>query len=214
VDLTEVVAGCLRRWYVLLVVVPLFVLLAGHLAQGAQPSWTATATLVVVPSPGLAVARDPAVGEDGPGDTNPFGSPATLALLVSRTVDVGDRGMDLPAGATTSASWDGLRPSLVLLSATAADPAGARTALAAARDAARAALADLQDRQGVGADAAFLAVSGSGPDAPGLDRPARTRMAVVVVAAGGLAAVTVAVALDTALLRRRSTSTPDRGVPQ
>jgi uncharacterized protein involved in exopolysaccharide biosynthesis len=212
VDLTEVARACLRRWWVPLVVVPLFVLVAGHLVADARPSWTAAATLVVVPSPGLALARDPATGEDGravgPGDTNPYGSPATLALLISRTVAADGALAGLPPGASATASWDGLRPSLVLLAASGADPVAARAALAAAQDAARSALADLQTDQGVPVDARFLAVAGAGPDDPGLVRPHRTRMAVVVVVAGGLAAVTLAVALDTSLVRRRSTTTP------
>jgi hypothetical protein len=117
-DLTDVVRACLRRWYVVLVVVPAFVLLALQLSQGVRPSWSASATLVVVPSPALAAARDPAVGEDGPGDTNPFTAAATLSLLVSRTVATDGVLTGVPQDTSATASWDGLRPSLVLLSAT------------------------------------------------------------------------------------------------
>lgn len=206
-DLTEVVAGCLRRWWVLLLVVPLFVLLALQLGGDARPTWSATASLVVVPSPSLAVARDPAAGDLSPGDTNPFGSAATLALLVSRTASTGAALPGLPAGATATASWDGLRPSFVLLEATAATPADADRALQLVRAAAGAALTDLQAQPGVTADALFDLVPGAGPDAPGRTSPDRARLTVLVVAAGGLAAATTAVALDTALRRRRTTTT-------
>jgi hypothetical protein len=210
VDLTEVVAGCLRRWWVLLVV-PLFALLALQLGADARPTWSATASLVVVPSPSLALARDPAAGDAATGDSNPFGSAATLALLVSRTASTGSALEGLPPGATATASWDGLRPSFVLLESTAADAADADRALQLVRAAADAALADLQAQPGVGADALFTLVPGAGPDEPGRTSPDRTRLTVLVTAAGGLAAVTVAVALDTALRRRRTHPEPTPG---
>jgi hypothetical protein len=203
VDLTDVVRACLRRWYVLLVVVPAFALLALHLGQGVRPSWSASATLVVVPSPGLTAARDPAVGEDGPGDTNPFTAAATLSLLVSRSVATDGVLAGVPAGTSATASWDGLRPSLVLLNATGTRREDTAVALDVAVDGARQVLADLQTDQGVAPDAAFIAVPGAGSDAPGRTTPDRRRLVVVVTAAGVLAAVTIATALDAALRRRR-----------
>jgi hypothetical protein len=203
VDLIDVVRACLRRWYVVLVVVAVFALLALHLGQGVRPSWSASATLVVVPSPGLTAARDPAIGEDGPGDTNPFTSASTLSLLVSQSVATEGVLTDVPPGTTATASWDGLRPSLVLLSSTGAAREDAAMALDAAVDGAQQVLADLQTAQGVAPDAAFIAVPGAGADAPVQITPDRRRMVVVISGAGALAAVTVATALDTALRRRR-----------
>ncbi|CCH85911.1 conserved protein of unknown function [Modestobacter italicus] len=202
-DLMDVARGCLRRWYVLLLVVPLAAGVALHLGQGARATWSASATLVVVPSPELTAARDPAIGEDGPGDTNPFSSAATLALLVSRAVATDTVLTGLPSGASATASWDGLRPSLLLLAATGDDRSSAAEALEATVTAAQRSLSDLQRAQGVTAGAVFLAIPGSDADAPAITTPDRRRMTVVVVGAGGLAAVTIAVALDTALLRRR-----------
>ncbi|WP_369140393.1 hypothetical protein [Modestobacter versicolor] len=202
-DLMDVVRGCLRRWYVLLLVVPASVLLALQLGNGVQASWSASATLVVVPSPGLTAARDAAAGEDGPGDTNPFSSAATLALLVSRAVATDSVLTGLPDGASATASWDGLRPSLVLLAATGDEQDSAAVALDAAVAAARQSLADLQQAQGVTPDAVFQVLPGSDAEVPAMTTPDRRRMTVLVVGAGTLAAVTLAVALDTALLQRR-----------
>lgn len=209
-DLTDVVRACLRRWYVVLVIVPAFALLALQLSQDVRPSWSASATLVVVPSPGLTAARDPAIGEDGPGDTNPFTSAATLSLLVSSSVATEGVLTGVPAGASATASWDGLRPSLVLLSSTGTRQEDTAVALDVAVDGARQVLADLQTAQGVAPDAAFIAVPGAGSDAPGRTTPDRRRLVVVITGAGVLAAVTIATALDTGLRRRRPALSTDR----
>ncbi|KQS68840.1 hypothetical protein [Modestobacter sp. Leaf380] len=203
-DVIELLRACVRRWYVLLPVFAVFAVAAVGLFDASRPAYRVSASVTVVPSPGLSAARDITAPEGVTPDTNPFGSPVVLAVLVSRNLGLAEVSSQLPTGSALVAEWDGRRPTLISLETTSGDAAGAQQAMATAEAATRRLLEQLQAERGVPSEITFQAVGGEGLDFPVRITPDRQRMTIVTLAAGVLTAITLSTVLDVGLRRREA----------
>ena len=203
-DLSAVTRACLRRWYVVLVVVGLAAVGCLRLYTQAEPQYSVTASVVVVPSPELIAARNPTSATLGNTQT-PFGNGgATLAKVLADTLNsVRGRAALLPAGTGLAAGWDPETSTLVTLTASGTSADSARAAMTNVLSGASGVLADVQVAAGTPQNQLYVATTGTAPDFPVQSFPDRLRSVVATALAGLVVAVVLAVVLDSLLLRRR-----------
>ena len=201
---TDVLRACARRWYVMLLVLAVTAVGVVQAHRSAQPTYTVTATLVVVPSPALVQARLPTSGTGGL-TTNPFNAQtggSTLAAVLAdalNTAVVKDRVLAGASGSAT-ARWDNQAAQLVELSTVSRTAEGATGLMAALVDGASAEVERVQLDAGAPADQLFTTAVGSPADYPLRAYPDRLRQVVGLALLGVFAAVLAAVLLDRLVL--------------
>jgi tetrahydromethanopterin S-methyltransferase subunit B len=202
VDLSTVARACLRRFYVVFLIVGLAGYYAVQLYEEAQPQYSVTASVVVVQSPSLTLIR-----AGGP-SANPYGAgngAFTLATVLSDSLNTRTiQGSLVPAGSGLIAAWDSETAQLVTLTTTSATAEGSQSSMAVVLASVDPVLRDIQVRAGAPVDQLYVASLGSPADVPLETFPDRLRTVVAVVLAGLLVAVVLAVVLDSLLLRRRA----------
>ncbi|WP_369140389.1 hypothetical protein [Modestobacter versicolor] len=201
---TDVLRACARRWYVLLIVFALTAVGAVQAHRAAEPSYTVTATLVVVPSPSLVQARLPTSGSGGL-TTNPFNAQtggSTLAAVLAdalNTAVVQDQVLAGGSGAA-SAGWDNQAAQLVELSTVSSTAEGASDLMTRLVAGAEVEVGRVQLDAGAPEDQLFTTAVGSPADYPLRSYPDRLRSVVGLALVGVLVALLAAVLLDRLVL--------------
>lgn len=201
---SDVLRACARRWYVLIVVLALAATGAVQASRAATPSYTVTASLVVLPSPALVAARLPTSGSGGL-TTNPFNAQtggSTLAAVLAdalNTATVQDEVLTGGSGRAT-AQWDNQTAQLVGLTTVSGTAEGATDLMTRLVDGAGAVVERVQLDAGAPADQLFTTAVGSPADYPLRDYPDRLRAVVGTALAGVVLAVLAAVLLDRLVL--------------
>ncbi len=210
-DLLGVLRACVRRWWVFLPVVGLTAWLCWQQYQDAEPEYTATASVVVAPSPDLVISRG-RQAENGPPVTTPFNGgegPRVLSGLLVRALNTAVvREQLLPAGgAALVASRDVQEDATVVdLQVVAQDAASDVEALAAVRAGVNDVVHQVQLEAGAQQGQLYDAVSGGPVDPPLVTYPDRVRGVVAIGLAGMLAAVVLSVLAQSLLGGRRKPS--------
>lgn len=201
-DLSTVARACLRRFYVVLVVVGLAGYAAAVFYRDAQPAYSVSASVVVVPSASLTAIR-----AAGP-SANPFNAtsgPTTLATLTAASLNTAVvQSTFMPDGAGLVAGWDSESGQLVTLTSSGGSVSAAQAAIEAAIGQTGPVLERIQVDAGTPVDQLYVASQGAPVDLPRQTYPDRLRTVVATVLAGVLVAVVLAVVLDSILLRRRA----------
>ncbi|MCZ2842387.1 hypothetical protein O2W19_11220 [Modestobacter sp. VKM Ac-2980] len=206
-DISAVLRAVVRRWYVSLVVLALTAVAATGLWKAAEPSYTASTTLVVLPSPTLLAERAAAdSGESSLG--NPFGTQATtvLASLLADQINTGGIALAGDAAeATLAVQANDVRPEpYFTVVATGDSPEGTTAALVAAIEQGPVILAEMQRSAGAPANQIYTAVQTRQQTPVVIDYPDRLRMVLGVVLAGILSAALLSVLVDSLIEARRA----------
>ncbi|CCH85914.1 exported protein of unknown function [Modestobacter italicus] len=201
---TDVLRACARRWYVLVLVLALTAFGAVQAHRAARPSYTVTATLVVLPSPSLVQARLPTSGSGGL-TTNPFNAQtggSTLAAVLADALNTAVVRDQVLAGGrgTASAGWDNQAAQLVELSTVSSSAEDATELMTRLVAGAETEVARVQLDAGAPADQLFTTAVGSPADYPLRSYPDRLRSVVGLALVGLLAAMLAAVLLDRLVL--------------
>lgn len=206
-DVSTVVRACLRCWYVVAVVLAGTAYLASGFYQQAQPEYSVSASVLVVPSSGLQAVRAPD-SPTGGSSTNPFGSgngSSTLANALSQSLgSIRVQTAVVPPGAGLAATWDTEASSAVALRTVGLTAAEAETAMTTVLSGLDQVLADVQTRAGATPDQLYVTSVLAEPDFPQETFPDRLRTVVATMLAGTVFAVVLAVLLDGVLARRRT----------
>ena len=207
-DLLGVIRACLRRWYVFFPLMGLTVWLCLQQYRAAVPEYTSTASVVVVPSTELIIAR----GQQGQGQTvvtTPFisgSAQGTLAGLLTSALNTNTvRGQLLPGGgvALLAERDPEVDDTLVTVTLVGNDAATVGEAVAAVQGNANGILSGLQTSVGAPATQLFAAVPGGPVDPPLEDFPDRLRAVVALGLAGTLLAVVLSVLAQSLMRGRR-----------
>ncbi|TSD94467.1 hypothetical protein FOS14_20850 [Skermania sp. ID1734] len=216
-DLFDVVRSCIRRWYVVL---PLLLIAAGygyHLYSSAKPTYYSNAVV------GLTAPNSRQ-------DFNPSGSPVQRngildvggANLLANIVTIGLSDQTLTnqvkEQADTATYTARMFPvpaqfqqlPLIMIEATAANPASATKAVDLVAAQAGPKLQAVQQQAGVPPSQMVTAFAVSPPSAPVATMSGRMRAVIIVCAAGVGIAIVVAVIIDLIVLRLRARSQKSR----
>ncbi|MFD1504232.1 hypothetical protein ACFSBG_00895 [Georgenia yuyongxinii] len=209
-DLFGIVAAIVRRWYVSLPIL----LIAGFLAQQAykavEPAYTASVTVVVLPS--LAESSGaPPPPEGVPVPVNPYngsGGARFAAAVLARNINSTSyaQNIGLPVGSGTFMADAAREQPIIRIDATASSPGAVTDLLEKVSAGAATVLNDFQAAAGAPEDKRYRAAPAVPVGNVEDITPSRMRSAGAIGVLGLAVAAATAVAADVALLRRRSRS--------
>ncbi|MCX5041699.1 hypothetical protein OG921_00655 [Aldersonia sp. NBC_00410] len=209
-DLFDVAKSCARRWWVFLPLVAIVTFFSYHTYSGVQPVYYSSATVGLV---GPAIT--PATGVGAP--TNPLmnagGVPLLSNLLAMGMSDAGVREQVVAQGGMSDYtakvfSVVGGQLPLVVIEATAPDPAIVASTLQAATGVGDGTLHQIQENAGVPPDQMMRTypIGTIGEPAPAM--PSRTRSTVATFVAGFGLSVVLTVIVDVLLIKWRRRKAP------
>ena len=205
-DLFTILGTCLRRWYVFLPVLAISGYFAMQAYQQVEPLYSASTSIVILPSQPLPGAPDEA-------DTltldNPYagsGGPKLAAAVLAKNIDSStfrDRLGLTPDDTSIFESTVAQTQPIITVDATASSPEAVISTLGAVTIAARVVLDDFQAVAEAPEAKRYLVAAAVPPSAATDVTPSRWRTAGAILVVGAGLAALLAVALDAALRARR-----------